>query len=396
MLTFVWFFLALSFLVLIHEFGHFIMAKSFNVYVHEFSIFMGPVLFQKQKGETKYSLRLLPIGGYCSMAGELDMQAEGQDDEGLNIPPERTLVGINRFKQFLISVAGPLMNILIALILMMICFMGIGEDKGHLKVEEGSIMAEAGLKTGDHIDYMESRIINPNNGDEIFLEVPKSNLLNTYVDLAQYLDTTIIKVVGEGKDKEQIFPKAGFVQELKLYVNGETTPKVVTRTFDKVEVTDNGLKIEPLLGIGINRDDVSFGRSIVLSAQYNAMMGTEIFRAVGQLFTRDGFNNVSGIVGMYKVANDVTSMGIWSILNFIAMISINLGILNLLPFPGLDGGRILIIIGESITRKKLPAKVESFINNLGFLLLLGLIIAVTIKDIFFMNVIVKPIFKSLL
>ena len=396
MLTFVWFFLALSFLVLIHEFGHFIMAKSFNVYVHEFSIFMGPLLFQKQKGETKYSLRLLPIGGYCSMAGELDMQAEGQDDEGLNIPPERTLVGINRFKQFLISVAGPLMNILIALILMMICFLGVGEDKGHLFVQEGSIMAQAGLKNGDHIDYMESRIINPNNGDEIFLEVPKSELLNTYVDLSQYLDKTIIKVVGEGKNKKQVFPEAGYVQELKLYVNGETTPKVVTRTFDKVEVTDQGLKIEPLLGIGINRDDVSFGRSIVLSAQYNVMMGTEIFRAVGKLFTRDGFNNVSGIVGMYKVASDVTSMGIWSILNFVAMISINLGILNLLPFPGLDGGRILIIIGESITRKKLPSKVEAFINNLGFLLLLGLIIAVTIKDIFFMSSIVKPLFRLLL
>ena len=108
-----------------------------------------------------------------------------------------------------------------------------------------------------------------------------------------------------------------------------------------------------------------------------------IFRAVGSLFTKEGFSQTSGIVGMYQMADKVSEGGIFMIIQFVAMISINLGIMNLLPFPALDGGRILILLGESITRKKLPSKVEAFINNLGFLLLLGLIIAVTIKDIFF-------------
>ena len=383
MLTFVWFFLALSFLVLMHEFGHYIFAKAFHVYVYEFSIFMGPVLFQKQVGETKYSIRLLPIGGYCSMAGELDAQAEGQDVVE-DLPKERTLSGINRFKQFLIAFAGPFVNIVLAFILMIIFFLGTGvqTNDGRIFVKEDGLFAEAGLKNGDKIDYLESIIIDSSTNEEI-IKVSKTEI-NSYDDIVD----TLNKSVDTSKLKD------GDIQTVTIYSKDHENPIEVKRVLQNVKYETKEDKIiltniEPKFGVTINSDKVGFGESIKLSFDANVMMGTAIFDAVGKLFTKEGFNNVSGIVGMYQAAETFGQAGIFYVIYFVAMISINLGILNLLPFPALDGGRILILLIESITRKDVPAKVENFINNLGFIFLMGLIIAVTIKDIFFSTALIN-------
>ena len=129
-LTILYFIIGLSILILFHEFGHFICAKIFGVYVYEFSLFMGPKLFQFKKGETKYTIRLLPIGGYCSMAGEEDEQSERNEEElasenkeeKLNIPVERTLVGIKGWKKIIIMAAGGLTNIILCFFLLLIYF----------------------------------------------------------------------------------------------------------------------------------------------------------------------------------------------------------------------------------------------------------------------------------
>ncbi|MDY4788512.1 MAG: M50 family metallopeptidase [Bacilli bacterium] len=370
MLTFIWFFLALSLLILVHEFGHYIMAKAFKVYVYEFSIFMGPLLYQRQIGETKYSIRLLPIGGYCSMAGELDMQANEQ--EQIELPKERTMAGINRFKQFLIAFAGPFFNIVLAFLLMIVFFLGTGvqTNDGRVEIIENGLAYEAGLRSDMKIDSISSTVFegssttikSSGNDSEVTSYDEIVEVLNHFNELKDLEngDTQVIKIMSEGKEY------------------------TITRVFSDVTYKDEVLtNVEPKLGLGINVDSVNFIEATSLSFNANVTMGKLIFEAVGNLFTKEGFNNVSGIVGMYNAAEQFGQAGFYYIIYFVAMISINLGIMNLLPFPALDGGRILILLGESITRKKLPTKVENFINNLGFIFLLGLIIAVTIKDIFF-------------
>lgn len=370
MLTFIWFFLALSLLILVHEFGHYIMAKAFKVYVYEFSIFMGPLLYQRQIGETKYSIRLLPIGGYCSMAGELDMQANEQ--EQIELPKERTMAGINRFKQFLIAFAGPFFNIVLAFLLMIVFFLGTGvqTNDGRVEIIENGLAYEAGLRSDMKIDSISSTVFegssttikSSGNDSEVTSYDEIVEVLNHFNELKDLEngDTQVIKIISEGKEY------------------------TITRVFSDVTYKDEVLtNVEPKLGLGINVDSVNFIEATSLSFNANVTMGKLIFEAVGNLFTKEGFNNVSGIVGMYNAAEQFGQAGFYYIIYFVAMISINLGIMNLLPFPALDGGRILILLGESITRKKLPTKVENFINNLGFIFLLGLIIAVTIKDIFF-------------
>lgn len=376
-MTLVYFILGLSILIFIHEMGHFVTAKLFHVYVYEFSLFMGPLLYQKKVGETRYSIRALPIGGYVSMAGENDQQQArneeelATEDETPPIPMERTLNGIQPWKKFLVLFSGAALNLVLSFVFLVIAFLGNGvvEASSRIRVVEDSLFAQADIRSDDVITALRL------SGEESF------TLVESFDEVSQYIATINL---ASGL-------MVGSTQCLDLVIerDGETQPtKQVCRTLTEYEVEIQNeqrvlTKIAPIYGFSQTSRMVGFGEALAISAQTEWQMGGLIFNALGSLFQPGGLENVSGPVGMYEAAADFAAAGFYSFIFYLAMISVNLGIINLLPFPALDGGRLFVIAIEGITRKKVSPKVEGFINSIGFLVLIGFIIVITIKDIFF-------------
>lgn len=380
-MTLIWFILGLSVLIFIHELGHFTFAKLFGVYVYEFSLFMGPKLLQRKGKETKYTLRLLPIGGYCSMAGEQDQQSQRNDEEvdkdKINVPFERTINGVSWWKKFVILAAGATFNIILCFFLLVIVFAGSGvaNSNPNIRVVEDSILEQAGLQTGDLVTSITGRL---SDGTEY--------TLNNITDFSQ-----ISEVIDKTNPKPDEINAVGMTQclDFEILRNNEVISyNNVCRTFTTFEVSSSNdelviSKMEPIFGLGQTTRDATFNEVITSAWNTEKQMATLIFDALGTLFTKDGLSNVSGPVGMYESAVSFAKDGFLSFLLFLAMISVNLGIINLLPLPALDGGRLLVMIVEKIARRKLNPKVETIINAVGFIFLIGFIILITIKDIFF-------------
>lgn len=373
MLTIIYFLISLSLLVFVHELGHFLFAKKFNVYCHEFSLFMGPKLYSKKIGETTYALRSIPIGGFVSMAGEQDDQSK--EYFGVEVPYERTINGISKGKKAIIMVAGASFNIIFSFFLLMIFFLGNGvAQKGpYLRVSQDSIFAAAGMQTGDKITAMTGRIEGEGS--------PYTITVDSYEDITIIINNTIPNSVGKTQSLDIVFERNGVVQPSVTISRLITTLEETTQDAERV-VT----KVEPLFGISTTTRKVGLGDSIALAAKTEVEMSTLIFGALAKLVTtKEGIQNVSGPIGMVAAANQFAAQGFYSFLFFVALIGVNLGIFNLLPFPALDGGRLLILGVEAVTKKKVNPKTEAVINSVGFLLLIGLLIVVTIKDIFFIT-----------
>lgn len=370
MLTIIYFLLALSLLVLVHELGHFLFAKRFNVYVHEFSLFMGPKLYSKKIGETTYSLRSIPIGGYVSMAGEQDEQAK--EHFGIEVSPERTINGIHNGKKAIILVAGAAFNIIFSFLLLIAFFLGNGvvNTEPYVKVQDNSLFAQSGLQTGDKIVSMYSYLVDPGDPYGIGMEI------ESYDDISEIINATMPTEVGQTQ-----------VLVITYERNGEMLDAVVNRTATEVETTevDGEIvvnKISPIFGISATTKKLGLGAAIKNSGQTLGTMSTLIFGALVKLVTTsEGIKDVSGPIGMVSAANQFAAQGFYSFLFFVALIGVNLGIFNLLPFPALDGGRLLIVGIESITKRKISPKIEGIINAIGFILIIGLLLVVTVKDI---------------
>lgn len=360
------FLVALSILIFIHELGHFIFAKLFGVYCMEFSLGMGPALYQKKfkkDPETTYSLRCLPIGGYVAMAGEVDGD---EKEKELNIPYERTINGIKAWKRAIVVVAGVTFNFIFAIILIAIYIFGSGVNTNDntITVQKDSIAYQAGIRTDDKILEISNNIITENNNN-----IYTSCLNTCKVDTISGLVEIVNAQVPQNSNQTQSLT-------IKFLHNDETITKTITRTFDSeqeaVEIfgISNGLRT-PGFFEGLGLTFKTFGEIIVL-----------MFQAIGSLFTKEGFSQVGGPVQVYTVSAQMASQGFLSYVWFLAIISVNLGFFNLLPIPGLDGARFFISIGETITNKKFNPKIESYINMVGMFFLFGLMIVVTLKDIF--------------
>ena len=444
----VYFVLGLSFLIFFHELGHFLFAKLFKVYVYEFSIFMGPKLFQKKIGETKYSIRLLPIGGYVSMAGENDSQAnrnakedeaELAEKESINeiidnddvlvekpviqeeikptvevldneekpkkkkkeeeplpdVPYERTLLGIANWKKLLIMFAGPFFNFILCFILMFVYFAVTPTSK--VNVQENSMAYEAGLRSGDTIKDFEVYFDIPGYVNEEFEVEPgaqNATTIDSYVSLktinnAAY-DYLLVGLKARYASVDEYPTEATLILGMRL-----STDQVVKIYKENYQITLNEKKdalaedsIVTLESLGIlqGNETLGFFKSIGKSAKTEVRMAGAIYEALGNLFTKNGMDSVAGPVGMYRIATDYMAEGFLYYLYFIAMISVNLGIMNLLPFPALDGGKIVLTVIEMITRKKVNSKVEGILNLVGFAILMLFMVFVTFKDIFFPSV----------
>lgn len=334
-------------LVTVHELGHYIVAKIFNVYVSEFALGFGPKIFQRQGKETLFTIRLLPLGGYAAMLGE----SSDENEEFAHIPFERTLKGVNRGKQFLIYFAGSFMNFVLAFILFIAIAMSqptVNQDAIIGQITPNSPAYNAGLKENDLVKKI--------------TQDGKDYEIKTFSDISQFSQSNT-----EGKPYTMTLERANETLYIDLVpeFNEETKSYVVG-------ISAQLLPAETSLAGGIQA-------GYMLSVEASQL----IFGSVIDLFTGNvGVDELSGPVGIFEVTKDINEqIGIWGLVNFTALLSVNLAIFNLLPIPALDGGRLLIVTIESIIRKSLSEKVEAMLINISFILLMILIIFVTFKDV---------------
>jgi regulator of sigma E protease len=329
-------------MIFIHEFGHFCTAKLSGVRVNEFAIGMGPTLFHVQRGETKYSLRALPIGGFCAMEGE---DEESSDDRAFNRKPV--------WKRVLVVVMGAVMNVLFGLVLMMIL---LGQESAFNSTTisqfyPGSALQKAGLMEGD-----------------VFVSVDRYRILGDK-DLSFALATADpasvdIQVKRDGK------------------LIDFNNVKFNSRSVDGKSVVTLDFYVQP---IGKNP-----GTLIVKSAQDTVSTVRMVWYSVVGLVTgKFGFNDLAGPIGTASAISQAASMGLQqnflaalnNILYMMMIITVNLGVVNLLPLPALDGGKLLFLVVEGIRRKPINPKYEGWVNAAGFCLLMALMVVVTYSDI---------------
>jgi len=326
-----------------HELGHFFWAKKFGVKVNEFALGMGPKIFKIQRGETLFSLRALPIGGFCEMEGE---------DADSNDP--RSFGQKKAWQKFIIVSFGAIMNLVLGFI-MTIFLLAQSPKFITTTIDsfgENSVSSTHGLMVGDEILSV--------NGAPIF----------TYKDL--YFDLSI--------DEKNSF-------DIKVKRNGQTV-ELKDINFETVS-TDNG-KPATKIDFKLKTTDKNF-ISLITQTWYDTLSTVKIVwvSLVGIITGRFAVSNMAGPIGMASAIGKAASTGletsvidaINNIVSIMAMITINLGIVNLLPLPALDGGRLIFLLIEMITRKKINPKYEGLIHALGFFLFIALMIYISYSDI---------------
>ena len=320
-------------LIIIHEFGHFIAAKLMGVRVNEFAVGFGPKLFSKKFGETNYAVNLIPLGGYCAMKGE---------DE--NSEDKKAFCNKPAWRRFIIVVMGAVFNLLLGLIIVAIIL-------APTKTFATTTVAEFAENS------ISSKYLKP---DDKILAVDGRKIFTTY-DLS-YAFTNVkdgkidVKVLRNGKKKE--------IKDVTFKTEEENGISYLSVDF-KV--------------YGKKKTFVSFiGQTFKMSASYCAVIYRSLFDLIGGKY---GISAVSGPVGVTAAIGSVAKQNLSSLLPIMALITINLGLFNLLPIPALDGGRLFFILIEMITRKKVPAKYESAIHAAGFIILILFMLGITAKDI---------------
>lgn len=329
--------IAFGIMVTLHEAGHFFVAKRCGVMVHEFSIGMGPLIFKWGKGETQYSLRLLPLGGYVKLEGE----GEESDDP-------KAFSNVSPLKRIGILVAGAIMNILLGFI----CFVIINNVSNVVysnriyDVVENSAAYEAGMMAGD-------RIVKLNN-----------TRIDTYSDIRMFMMSP--------------------TEEIKVTYKRDGVKNTVTLSPSPDE--NGNMKI----GFYPDVEELNFIESVQYACYDTKYVVKAVLMSLKMLFTGEAkVSDMSGPVGVVQVVDRVTEESsqygatalIVMLLNLFGMISVNLGVFNLLPIPALDGGSIIFAFVELVSRKKLKQEVLGYINLIGLVLIMGLGIFVMFSDV---------------
>lgn len=335
----------LGLIILVHELGHFFWAKKFGVFIHEFSIGMGPIIHtHKGKDGINYNIRAVPIGGFVSMAGEVY-----EDDESNKIPKEKFMCNKPWWQRIIILAAGVVNNFILAIILLFFSALIWGGEALETVVEdtiEGYPMAEAGITSNDKIIAI--------NGHKV------SNW-----DVAQ-----IILYMKNDKDY--------YTFEIE-HENGKTEEYKVVPVVQKSE---NGEEV-PVFGVYIKSTELTgFMGSLKYAFQKFGSVVQSMWLTIGGLITgKLSISSLAGPVGIYQVVDESVSHGLSYVIYIIAFLSINVGFINILPFPAFDGGRIFFLIIEKIKGSPVNSKFENICHMVGFVLLIILMIFITIQDI---------------
>lgn len=338
--------LLFSFLIFIHELGHFLAAKASKVRVNEFSMFMGPAIFKKQVGDTLYAIRCIPIGGYCAMEGE----NEDTDDP-------HSFQKAAWWKRLIILIAGSFMNFVTGVVLIAVilsCSKGYTDTKLVSVEPDSSVAVTGGLQAGDRIVSF--------NGTKV--DIYADFLLETYFLEDGSYDVTVERDGQRIKLRDVPFTR-------KDFGDGEGVRFGLTFGAQKTTFQSVLRQIWPETRYQI--------KSVIISLK--------------MLFSgQAGFQDLSGPVGIVQMMSETAettetkSDAFLVMLSFGAMIAINLAMMNMLPIPALDGGRVvgllLTCVIEKITRKKLDAKYEGYVHGIGMVLLLALMAVILFKDIF--------------
>ena len=321
-------------LIVIHEFGHFIAAKLLGVKVNEFAVGFGPRLFGFKGKETKYSFNLVPLGGYCAM--------EGEDEESGD---SRAFCNKPAWRRFLIVVMGAVFNLVFGLILVAIILAPqprfasttIGE------FEEKAISQQSGLKIDDKIIEIEGRkIFGIYDMNYAFTNAPDGTLDMTVLRDGKKVELKSVKFETEKEDGITYLK-----WDFKVYGIKKTVWNYINETFNT-------------------------------TISYCLIVWRSLLDMLSGKF---GISAISGPVGVTVAIADAAKQSLLNLLPMMALITVNLGIFNLLPVPALDGGRLVFIIFEMILRKKVPEKYESVVHTVGFMILIAFMVLIAAKDI---------------
>ena len=345
--------LVFGFIIFIHEFGHYITARMFNVTIQEFSIGMGPRLFSwvSKKTNIKYSIALLPIGGFVAMPGENgEYNDENSSNDDYSDDPN-TFGKKPSWQRFIITAAGATVNIVAGFLAMIIltCCINIGNTKVAVFHDEEELgMPVLSQSTGLQVD-------------DVILEINGKKV--------RIADELSYQIMRHGNKPVDI---------LVLRNGEEQLIEDVEFPIGSSQGQDFGV-----MDFKVRRVDKNIGSVLKYSYRKAFLIIRMCWESIYDLIRgRYTFAAVSGPVGISSAIGNAAKQSFLNLLYIVILISINLGVMNLLPIPALDGGRLLTIIIEMITRKKLPAKVEGAINAVGLAVLLGLSVIVMIKDVF--------------
>lgn len=348
-MTIVFAILLFSILIVVHELGHFMAAKASGVKVNEFSIFMGPAIFKKQKGETLYSVRCIPIGGYCAMEGE---------DEDTDNP--RSFQKAAWWKRLIILVAGSAMNFLAGLLIMTVVFLPseVFITPVISEFEQGcTLSGPEGLQVGDRIVELD--------GEKIYVQS----------------DFSMILSLNPGDVHDLVVERQGKKVELKNF-------QMAKHEFPNEDGTTS-----QRFGFSFSIERATFGSKLAYGWKNTINSVRTVRLSLQMLFTgKAGFSDMSGPVGIVDQMNDVAQQSatkldaLLNMLYFGGFIAVNLAVMNMLPIPALDGGRVLALLLttaiEAVTHKKINPKYEGYIHAAGMIALLALMAVLMFKDIF--------------
>ena len=435
------FIVAFGILICIHEAGHLSMAKLFKVYCKEYSIGFGPAIYSKaRKGhETKFSIRCVPFGGYVAMYGE----GMEDDPDFKDIPPERSLEGIKKWKKAIILSAGVILNAILAFILIFIsnvAFPTVAFTRE--AVVSGQVLLDQGVKSGDEIEfiypstYEDEGSIYPFSYDyedneklihagnfflvDTDISVGDKHLVMGYLPVGNKNEPNFSEgiVLFEGIAKNEIdeklvyntqlekdfiewakqdgspeyypnFEAGSYLSEVdfdftahlkfdsqetsksvQIHVTSSKKAKKIINTYEDIGLSFRRAKIWQPFGTSLKNTFVDYGNA-----------ASAVFRGLKVLFT-GGIRNMSGIIGIFDTSASLYSNYTFATyLFFWGLISVNLAIFNLLPFPGLDGWQLLVTAIEGITRKKIPQKVKGIVSIIGLVLLFALMAAIIVLDV---------------
>lgn len=438
-----------EFIIFAHEFGHFISAKRSGVQVNEFALGMGPQIFSFTRGETKYSLRLLPIGGYCAM--------EGEDEDSDN---PRAFNNAKIWKRMIIIVAGAFMNFVVGFLLMFIVVVQqpVYESTTVSGFAPYAYTANSGLQAGDEIVDINGfsvwnskdlqfgiQTLQCTNVDPSSLEVYKQDCANAATDVLRYIydnekdlygaelsedeENDLYTVLSDGCKKiNKSESKEESYDLLKSTTDALYEYKNLSETvdYDYPEITEKSERVRFTGDVTVIRDgervrlegvqfltylnsdgkneskpsasvdffvepiEKNFVTVIQQTVSQTLTMAKTVWQSLIMLVQgRFTFNDLSGPVGITKAVSMVASEGLKTnflsavnnIIFIMALITVNLGVVNMLPFPALDGGRFVFLLIEAIIRRPLPRKIEYVVNGVGLAILLGFIAIVSLKDV---------------
>ncbi len=427
-ITIIAFVITIAFLVLIHEWGHFAAARLFRVWVHQFAIGMGPAIWRRKGRETEYSIRAFPIGGYIRMAGE---DRESEEDNA--VPKERLFTSKPAWQRMIIVFAGPVMNIIAAVLLMIAIVGAFGlpylEVAELVPMPDGTPSPSQGIiQIGDRIERVNKQaiysaqqlqqVIRASAGEEVAIELLRGETRQTVsvkpswsdrdgryiigVKFAPVSTTNTIAKLASNSFLAQHGLQAGdrvlsvngtpiwsFWQIRDIVLNAQTITLVIQRGAQRLTVADiavagraelelfNGFEPETLMR------RVSIGQTIVVGAQRSwatVVAIVEWLKNLPHQLDKAG-EQVSGPAGIAFVLGQSLQFGLMPFLFVVAVLSLNLGIFNLLPIPALDGSRIIFLLIEMIRGKPIPPEREGLVHYIGFIVLMGLILLVTYNDI---------------